>query len=547
MSKVLLVILTAAALLYAAYLVIFRRQMPDPKNTKGLKRRFILATLLFVGMFGIMPARAAKKNPPRPTCYTPAPIRVDQPGTRRQLAVTLKAVWRTLDPNRAQEFRNKLEKAAGEKVIRQKTADMLAIAFAEVAFHKDRTRGEGARMTCYKMTPLGGTLSTTRENILKQIELLENARKSGKIDEETSKKALTVLACEVEMLYRAKALDWPKDRNEQDQLIKEYKDGKLIAGDSATIAAKLIVEMEDGKMTDLTPAKRLASMKERVETLLSGSKKDYGTGGPVGNDWMDPGINPNIYDVLEKAGILTTSRIRMSCYDRVASPVTARSAELKELQQQLLDKNVRAGVLDVEVAEKAAFAIYEPVIDYATETDIRDYQKKVRRVMRMLYKHGELPLAFVKKIEQAVDVEIISFNSTKALRNDARWHLRSLFWRRIGDEIIKTLEQRKLIDPARNHRRMMNWAIYNKPIYQEDLKKDLARFIKHLDSKEEIKLDADVNKTIKKHQLPQTDLKYRLEVRRVCRVLVKAGFVKPNHLKNLEEVIGIPIIGVIEK
>lgn len=547
MSKIVLGVLTFAAFLYAGWLVLFRRQLPDPKHATGLKRRFILATLLFVGLFGAGLANGGKKKADV-MCYDIMP-NIDQPITRQQLAGTLKAVWRTLDPSRAQEFREKLEKAAGDKVIRQRTADMLAIAFSEVAYHKKRTRGDGPKVSCYDITMLDGMLSTTRENVLKQLELLEGARKSGKIDEETCKKALTVLAREVQMLYLAKDPVIANNHTAQRKLSEEYRENKIIAGDSASVAAGIIVALEDGKVTDMTPGHRLSVMKERVEGLLTGVNKSDGSRGPAGNDWMDPAINPNVYAVLEKAGIISARR-RVSCYERVGFPVSARSEELKKLQQELLDKNVKAGVLDVEVAEKAAAATDDSAIDYATEADIRDYQKKVRRVMRMLYKHGELPSSFVEKMERSVDVEIISFDLGKALRNDVRWHMRSLVWSYIGDEFVKILEQKKLIDPARNHRHMTDWSGED---HTESAKKRLAEFVRFLESKEELQLDGDKNITIKKYQLPQTDLEYRMRIRKVCRALSKTDLVDggmlvdKNQLKAIEEVIGIPIIGVIEK
>ena len=542
MSKIVLAVLTVAAFLYAAWLVLFRRQLPDPKQTTGLKRRFILATLLFVGLFGIIPASAAKKKPPRPTCYKPASMRVVQPGACQQLAITLKAVWRTLDPARAQEFRDKLQKAAGDKVIRKKTADMLAIAYADVAYHKKRTRGKGRKMTCYDMTMEMSASTKPRENILKQIELLQKARKSGSISEKSSKRAMTALSREIEMLYRAKG----KDSRYIRKLLEEYNQDKLTAGDSATIAAKLIVEMEDGKITDLTPPKRMATMKDRVETLLDGGKKSHLRGGPVGNDWMDPYINPNVHAILEKAGLVSV-KPTVPCYSPLVSRVKERGEELKVLQQKLLDENVKAGVLDVEVAEKAASATDVPEIEYATEADIRDYQKKIRRVMRMLYKHGELPSSFVKKIERAADIEIISFNSTKALRNDVRWHLQSSLWDQGGDDILKLLEQRKLVDPARNHRSMMDWPGRGNLNISDNENERISRLKILLDSSDKIELKGDGNTIIKKYQLPSADLEYRLQVRRACRVLIKDGFVKPDQLKALEEVIGIPVVGTIEK
>lgn len=537
MPKITLAVLTFAAFLYAAWLVILRRQLPDPNCSKGLRRRFILATLLFVGLFGVTSAKGDEQKP-KVMCYDiMLPTKVDLPIRRQQVAVTLKAVWRTLDPNRAEEFRNKLQEAVGQSVIRRKTADMLAIAFSELSYHKQRKLA-----TCYIAMPF---IFTVRENAQQQLELLENARKSGKINEKTAKKAQAVLAREVEMLYQAKGLERPKDRTAQERLIEEYKTDKLTPGDSASVASGIIIEMEEGQAFALTPAKRLALMKERIEKLLT--DRDNTDGCPVRNDWMDPGIQPNISELFEKAGLIT-NRIMVECYKRMAGPVKARSEELKKLQEELLDKNVKAGVLDVEVAEKAAVATtQEPDVDYATEADIRDYQRKVRRVVRLLYKHGELPSSFVKKIEKAADIEIISFDSTKALRNDVRWHLRSLFWEPVGDEVLKTLEKRKLIPSGCNHRLIMEWFGNNKPDLSDDAKKQLAEFETLLESKDDISFPEDKKGKIEDWQILQADTEYRLKIRRICRALIKTGLVDKDSFKAIEDSIEIPIFGVLEK
>jgi hypothetical protein len=164
----------------------------------------------------------------------------------------------------------------------------------------------------------------------------------------------------------------------------------------------------------------------------------------------------------------------------------------------------------------------------------------------MLYKHGELPSLFVEKIERAADVEIISFDPGKALRDDVRWYLRSFFNSSYGDDVIMELERRNLIPKARNHRMLMGFLGNDKTkdLYIDQKNAQLAEF---LDSKESEKLDADKGTVIKKHQLPQTDLEYRLEIRRVFRVLFASGNISKDQFNYLEEVIGIPIIGVIEK
>jgi len=47
-----ILILTVAAFFYALGLVLSGRKLPEPAQARGLRRRFILATLLFVGLLG---------------------------------------------------------------------------------------------------------------------------------------------------------------------------------------------------------------------------------------------------------------------------------------------------------------------------------------------------------------------------------------------------------------------------------------------------------------------------------------------------------------
>jgi hypothetical protein len=546
MSKIVIACLTIAAFAYAVWLVVSHRRLPNPKHHKGLQRRFVLATLLFVGLLAATFSKASK--PPEVICYVaPAPRQeIQQPTRYQQVTAALKAIWRTLDPKRAEEFRNKLEAIAAEGKLRKKTADMLAVAFSELAYHKQRTRGKGPHVTCYKMTPLGGTLVGTRENALKQVELLAKARESGAIDAETAAKAHSVLAKEVEMLHRAKGLTRSLDRQVQGRLNKQYNAGKVVPGDVASVTAAIIVEMEDGQVAHLTPAKRLAAMKKRVDELLVG-KERFGKG-PPGNDWMHPAIQPNVYAVLAKAGVVEKEAVPMlMCYDLAAVPVQARSDELNKLQAELLDKNVKAGVLDVEVADKAALATAkEPDADYATEKDIQAYQKKLRRAVRLMYKRGELPSSFVEQLERAADIEIVAFNPTKALQNDMRYYIRSLFWQPVGDEVLKTLQKRKLIPPMRNHRLIMKGFGRGPKISQEQ-KKKLTEFQRLIDSKDAFEIPGDKDVHILQSRIPSTDTKYRLKMRRVCRALIKTGLADKERFKQVEELIGIPLLGTLEE
>ncbi|MHC4647287.1 MAG: hypothetical protein ACYTBJ_17490 [Planctomycetota bacterium] len=538
MSKIAVAVMTAAALFYALWLVVFRRELPQVRHSKGLRRRFLLATLLFVGLLGTALAsdRADKEKRHVVLCYRAAPAAaVHKPAGYSNVAATLKAVWRTLDPRHSEEFRQKLEAVAAEGKIRHRTADMLAVAYEELALHKRWTRTKGPAVMCYEPTVLGATLYTSRENALKQIELLEKARQSGAIDAQTAAKAHAVLAREVEAIDRAKGLESSGQWAEQQRLVREYEAGKIAPGDSASVASAIIVAMEDGAV-DLTPAARLATMKARIEKLLMQ--------GPAANDWIDPDIRPNVSAVLEKAGLIA-NRMQVECYKRGILPVKARSEQLQKLQQELLDKNVQAGVLDVEVAEKAA-AAQKPQDDYATDKDIRQFQKKVRRVVRLLYRRGELPSSFVEEIEKAADIDIISFDQSKALRNDVRYYLRSAVTGPDGDEVLKVLEKHRLIPTVLNLRLIVAWPA-SKGKLTEKVKKKLAEFERLIDSDEAFGLPGDSDVKIEQWRIPQTDIEYRLKIRRVCRAFLKTGLAHHHsQLSNTEEAIGIPLLGALE-
>ncbi|UCG47564.1 MAG: hypothetical protein JSU94_19025 [Phycisphaerales bacterium] len=546
MSKIAIAILMAAAFAYAIYLVLLRHELPDPGQARRARRRFILATLLFVGLLRTGPARAEERNI---MCY----LRVElSPADQIQIAgfsrvaATLKAAWRTLDPNQSEQFRKLLEISAESGTIRRKTANMLATAYFELAFHKQQTRpkastqsGEaGPFVLCYKMSPDGWTLRKSRENALQQIELLVKSRQAGAIDNETAAKAHAALARDVQILGSARQPGIPRDRRQLHRLAVQYEAGNLEAGDAALVAAAMIVEMEEGSLPDFTPAKRLATMKKRVHDLL--------VKGPRGNDWMDPAINPNVFAVLHKAELID-NRPMVTCYDRAAVPVKARSEELKGLQQQLLDKNVKTGVLDVEIADKAAAATAnETYDDFAVEREIREYQKRLRRAIRLLYKHGELSSGFVRRIEDAVDIDIISFNRSRALRNDVGYCIRSLFWRQpLTDGVTKTLEEAGLIGRARNHRRVLELP-GRKWEPTEDDRKKLAEFRKLIESSEPFNLDADANASLFYTRLDAEDIEYRLSIRRVCRALIKTGLANSGQLRELQELIAIPLVGTLK-
>ncbi len=546
MSKILVGLLAVGAFVWAVWLVFMRRRLPNPKGSKGVKRRFIVATLLFVGLIGVLTGqnKAADGEGPGVMCYVVMPI-VPSYATKGDLVLGLKAVWRTLDASKSEEFCDKLEEAAGWRVIRWKTAKMLGVAFSELAYHKARTRNKGALMvSCYEMTSTGAALMRTRENALKQVELLRDVRESGVIDEETALKAHAALARDLEMFGRLK-LEGGGDRLTQQKLIEDYEAGKLAAGDAAVVAAEMIVEMEEGDVPFLTASKRLEMIKEQVKELVTEDRGTF-TRGPAGNDWEDPAINPNMSELFEKTGLID-QRSMVTCYFRFVSPVKERSEELAELQRRLLDANVEAGVLDVEVAEKALEAtMREGAIDYATEGDVRDYQEKVRRVMRILYKYGEAPSSFVEEVARAVDIDIIEFDESKALRDDVRWHLRSI----ANDDVMKGLEERGLVPAAVNHRLMMQeWRdtelkeLLDEITHENTPQERLAEFEALIDSEDEFAIEGDEG-TVVKMQPIEVDVEYRLKIRRVCRAFMKCGMVNAEQLKEIEEVIGVRIFSV---
>lgn len=243
MSKIIIAILTIAAFVYACWLVFLRRPLPDPRRADGFRRRFQLATLLFVGCL-----TACDRKQPEVMCYTvPAASRPSsQPSSQpeRDGLTVLKSAWRTLDPRQSEGFRKKLEAAVGEGVVRQKTADMLAVAYKELSYHKQRTRSKEPQPTCYEPTVLGSALMTSREKALKQIELLDKARAGGTIDDQTAQKAREALAREVELLYQAERMSPDHTFETESRLVKQYDQGKIIPTEAARDAAGVIVEME---------------------------------------------------------------------------------------------------------------------------------------------------------------------------------------------------------------------------------------------------------------------------------------------------------------
>jgi hypothetical protein len=197
--------------------------------------------LLFVGLLAGSSTGCA-------TCYFDQRIyaqRVDELLQRQDKAMTaLKAAWRTLDPKQSDDFRKKLEAAVGEGGIQPKTAEILGVAFKELSYHRQRTRSTEPQPTCYEPTILGSTMMVSREKALKQIELLNEARARGAIDDNTARKTREVLARELELLYQAENMRPDHTSEIENRLTEQYDQDKIPPSDPAKDAAKLIVEME---------------------------------------------------------------------------------------------------------------------------------------------------------------------------------------------------------------------------------------------------------------------------------------------------------------
>jgi len=538
MSKLLLPLLTIAAFLYAVWLLVSKRRLPDPERAKGIRRRFYLAVVVFAGLLaGTLWTRSGAGKRPMAMCYTPKrPPAWEMAEDRDGLAAALKAAWRETRDEQDPEFRTAVEGAVGKGLIRKRVGRILSVVHTNLAFLRKVTEIE-KRVSCYDYGSPAHIHVASARAAQQQLGLLRKLRLEGKINEETAAKVHMALARELQAMDGVTRAALGERGGWTAKLIEDYNSGKTGAGDAAAVAADLIMEMEGVALPDLTPEQRVAAMKKRVTELL--------LRGPQGNDWRDPAIQPNVQAILKEAGLLENPAMVM-CYDRGAAPVKERSDELERLQQELLDKNVRAGVLDVEVAEKAALATArESEPDYATEADIRSYQQSVRRAGRMLYKMGELPSSYVRELEWAADTEIIGFVGRKALPSDVRYHLRSVLWDPMSEAVLKALEGRKLVPAARNHRLVMQF-FGAAPKVSEDQQARLEEFIALIDGEEDFALPGDEEQSLSWRALRPIQREYPMKIRRVCRALIKTRLCDRNRLKPIEQAIGLPIVSRLE-
>ncbi|MHC5081803.1 MAG: hypothetical protein ACYTHN_22595, partial [Planctomycetota bacterium] len=443
MSKLLTFALVLAAFVTAVYFVTRRRNVPRPARRPGLRRNFLVAVGLFAAL---LVGDGCGKNGPQPMCYKTAPTGGGEEMTRQGLVQALREVWLTLDMSQSSELGLIVDSAAEKGVIRKKVASMLRTAFDEIAGHRKR---EKSPVTCYMLTELGMHTRNWRDRASIQVEALARAREAGTLDEVTCELALDSLAADIERLYLANRLD-----GEEVELflgkLRKQQPVVVRGGDAAMTAASIIVQMEGGRTPSFTPSSRLDRMRERVDSLF--------IEGPARNDWEDPAISPNVTSILEKAGLVRNPP-HVTCYRRMAGPPVERSEELKKLQKELLDRSVEAGILPVELAGKAAMpspAVEKP--EFALEEDIAAFQKKVRRAVRLLYKWGEITSEFVKRLEAVVDVEIVRFTPSRALRNDVNYHLRSVLkGSAIGEKVLPDLLKLGILKKDASYRWALNW------------------------------------------------------------------------------------------
>ncbi len=534
MTRIALLLLTVGALAYAVWLVLKGKPLPQPNGTRGLKRRFLLATLLFVGLLS-QTARAQS------TVSDPALSDPNAPShavAAEDLWVTIKTVWRTLDPSQAEVFRQHLERAVADGQVRQRVADILSTAFTQIATYSTlipQPPGSGVRAQSYPPEPLA-------KSALWRIWDVRNALEKG-ASESAFLSAQAGLSRELEIMWLLERTK-PDEYMALDSLYARYWYPSMYRIDSAVVAAKIIVEAEGGAVPSLTPATRFLTMQDLVKNLL--------TPGPVFSDWQTSSVSPSITSMLQEMKLVDLQR-RGTCY-RSLPRLTERTAELKDLQTVLLQKCVDANVIDEQVAAWAvdpngadpntvdSHAVSLP-LDFAVEAEMRAYQKQVRCVMVELYNRGEVPSSFVRDVELAADVEILPVDSIEARRRDMGYFFHALLDCPSKEPFAKALEERGLIPPAQNHR-MVTYN-YDKSCEADPNESLVSQFIAMLDSGEDVTLQGESLTVWPVSKLPSEDLDYRMTMRRACRILAKLGYRDAQWLAAVEKAIGIPVLAPI--
>ena len=247
MSKILTLVLAGAAFAVAGYLVLFRRPIPNPSDTRGLHRSFLIAVTLFASLFITWGCRQEKETY-RAGCYwgepTPEEARRFEEEEKRlkklqkETIETLRGVWVTLDQSRGREFDISADQADYQNAVPGRVVEVLKTAFAELSYHRHRVK---SKVTCYKLTPLGIKTKLWRERILLQLQTLAKARREGVLDVGTVTRALASMEMDLERLHWARKLTTEE--------IQASLQGKELEppskpSDSASEAARLIEEFE---------------------------------------------------------------------------------------------------------------------------------------------------------------------------------------------------------------------------------------------------------------------------------------------------------------
>lgn len=213
MTKILLAVLTLAAFLYAAWLVILRRHLPDPQGVTGWRRRFRLGTLLFAGFLAGAPLQGGCANMNEIAGRSTEADGESLTPSLKFLS-TLQAVWLALDMERGKEFRSALEPLVHEGLVARDVATTLTFAYAELAFHKFRRQA-----TCYfSISRVDGHKIISRERALQQIFFLQKTRDAGTLDPESTAKTEATLIRELDMLLRLERLPANEPRTTQEEL-----------------------------------------------------------------------------------------------------------------------------------------------------------------------------------------------------------------------------------------------------------------------------------------------------------------------------------------
>ncbi len=287
--------------------------------------------------------------------------------------------------------------------------------------------------------------------------------------------------------------------------------------------------------------------------------------GTIGSDWDEMYLHPDLYQIVVKSRVVT----EWTCggiYEFIeprARPSKERQQVLAELEKILMDETTHAGVLPVEVSEnnsaipssavatnhadkdkvdKAGIAFSETGFDDSDEERIREYQQTVRRVVRILYQHAELPPYFVRKVEEAIETGIVHWNNPELeLQENFRWLALSIG----GHDIFHhELVKRKLviIEPYPTHRTETETFEVN-----TNFRVSHYYLREILDGKEQAKLPDDEKVVIRQSALPDQNLPLRLQMRQVLRALFSASST-PDVLTCdlIEQTIGIPLAGTVE-